>query len=84
MTTMDTPIDRIFLVIYCQMVQLNLAVIHPSGVWYSDTSTTPHMFMVHKGSNEFGLTESIEGNYCVNPTNLSISHATVTFFWVKL
>ena len=50
-------IDGIMVVMFAQMVGLNIAVIHGQGIWYSDGHTRPHVVLVYKGSGEFAMTE---------------------------
>ena len=50
-------IDGIILVMFAQMVRLNIAVIHGQGIWYSDEVSRLHVVLVYKGSGEFAMTE---------------------------
>ena len=50
-------IDGIILVMFAQMVGLNIAVIHGQGIWYSDEVSRLHVVLVYKGSGEFAMRE---------------------------
>ena len=50
-------VDGILIVMFAQMISLNIGLVHRKGVWSSDPTQPHNLVLVYKGSSQFASTD---------------------------
>ena len=62
-------LDSILVVMYAQMMSINLAVVHGKGIWVTDENTNHDVTLVYKGSGNFSPIEQGMNHILVELSN---------------